>query len=91
MYVFSDEEGTRSGTAYLGSVARAGGLDEESPARRDVDGTTMGDALRAYGRDPGALASARRDANGLIGYAMPTSNKEPRCLSGLAPRSAWWW
>lgn len=68
VYAFSDEEGTRFGTAYLGSAAVAGGFDEAWLARRDGDGTTMGDALRAYGCDPGALAGARRDANGLIGY-----------------------
>ena len=68
VYAFSDEEGTRFGTAYLGSAAVVGGFDEAWLARRDGDGTTMGDALRAYGCDPGALAGARRDANGLIGY-----------------------
>ena len=68
VYAFSDEEGTRFGTAYLGSAAVAGRFDEAWLARRDGDGTTMGDALRAYGCDPGALAGARRDADGLIGY-----------------------
>ena len=68
VYAFSDEEGTRFGTAYLGSAAVAGGFDEAWLARRDGEGTTMGDALRAYGCDPGALAGARRDADGLIGY-----------------------
>ena len=68
VYAFSDEEGTRFGTAYLGSAAVAAGFDEDWLARRDGDGTTMGDALRAYGCDPGALAGARRDADGLIGY-----------------------
>ncbi len=68
VYAFSDEEGTRFGTAYLGSAAVVGGFDEDWLARRDGDGTTMGDALRAYGCDPGALAGARRDADGLIGY-----------------------
>ena len=54
VYAFSDEEGTRFGTAYLGSAAVAAGFDEDWLARRDGDGTTMGDALRAYGCDPGA-------------------------------------
>jgi allantoate deiminase len=68
VYAFSDEEGTRFGTAYLGSAAVAGGFDQAWLARRDGEGTTMGDALRAYGCDPAALAEARRDADGLIGY-----------------------
>ena len=68
VYAFSDEEGTRFGTAYLGSAAVAGRFDEAWLARRDGDGTTMADALRAYGCDPAALADARRDADGVIGY-----------------------
>jgi len=68
VYAFSDEEGTRFGTAYLGSAAVAGGFDEAWLARRDGEGTTMAEALRAYGCDPEAVAAARRDAGGLIGY-----------------------
>jgi allantoate deiminase len=68
VYAFSDEEGTRFGTAYLGSAAVSGRFDEAWLARRDGDGTTMADALRAYGGDPGALADARREADDLIGY-----------------------
>jgi hydantoinase/carbamoylase family amidase len=68
VYAFSDEEGTRFGTAYLGSAAVAGRFDYAWLARRDGDGTTMADALRAYGSDPGALAGARRDPGDLIGY-----------------------
>jgi allantoate deiminase len=68
VYAFSDEEGTRFGTAYLGSAAVAGRFDHAWLARRDDDGTTMADALRAYGCDPGALAGARRDPGDLIGY-----------------------
>jgi allantoate deiminase len=68
VYAFSDEEGTRFGTAYLGSAAVAGGFDEAWLSRRDGDGATMAEALRAYGCDPDALAGARRDADELIGY-----------------------
>jgi allantoate deiminase len=68
VYAFSDEEGTRFGTAYLGSAAVAGGFEEAWLGRPDSDGVTMADALRLYGGDPDALGGARRDAAGLIGY-----------------------
>lgn len=68
VYAFSDEEGARFGTAYLGSAAVAGRFDDAWLRRRDGDGTTMAEALRAYGCDPDALTGARRDPAGLIGY-----------------------
>src|SRR3954465_6345893 len=45
---FADEEGVRYGTAYLGSSAVAGTLEDEALARRDADGVTMADAIAAY-------------------------------------------
>jgi allantoate deiminase len=68
VYAFADEEGTRFGTAYLGSAAVAGRFDEAWLSRRDGDGTSMADALREYGCDPDALSGARRDGAGLLGY-----------------------
>ena len=68
VYAFSDEEGTRFGTAYLGSAAVAGRFEEAWLARRDGDGTSMAEALREYGCDPDALAGARRDGDDLLGY-----------------------
>jgi allantoate deiminase len=68
VYAFSDEEGTRFGTAYLGSAAVAGGFAPGWLERRDEDGVSMAEALRSYGGDPAALASARRDPDDLIGW-----------------------
>jgi allantoate deiminase len=68
VYAFSDEEGTRFGTGYLGSAAVAGGFDPAWLERRDEDGVSMADALRAYGGDPERLADARRDGADLVGY-----------------------
>src|SRR4051794_19561483 len=63
---FADEEGTRYGTAYLGSAALAGRFDPAWLERRDADGVAMADALREFGGDPEAIGSARRD--GLLAY-----------------------
>jgi allantoate deiminase len=60
---FSDEEGLRFGTAYLGSRAVAGTLDQATLATADEDGVTVGEALAAFG--PG---DASRRGERLLGY-----------------------
>jgi allantoate deiminase len=65
---FADEEGVRFGTAYLGSSVVAGCFDTADLERRDADGVTLADAVRAFGGDPEGLASDRRDPADLVGY-----------------------
>jgi allantoate deiminase len=65
---FADEEGVRYGTAYLGSSVVAGTFDPVALERRDADGIRMADAITGFGGDPAALAAARRDPGGLLGY-----------------------
>ena len=65
MLGFSDEEGLRFGTAYLGSRAVAGTLGPETLGVADADGVTVGEALGAFG--PGPDAAARRGEH-LLGY-----------------------
>jgi allantoate deiminase len=65
---FADEEGVRYGTGYLGSSVVAGAFDTADLERRDAEGVTLADALRMFGGDPEALASARRESADLIGY-----------------------
>lgn len=65
---FADEEGVRYGTGYLGSSVVAGCFDHSSLERRDADDVTLADAVRVFGGQPEALADARRDPGGLIGY-----------------------
>src|SRR5688572_22786 len=62
---FSDEEGLRFGTAYLGSRAVAGTLGPETLAVADAGGVTVGEALAAFG--PGPEAASRRGED-LLGY-----------------------
>ena len=46
---FSDEEGVRYQTAYLGSSSLAGSFQEEWLDRKDADGIAMRDALAVFG------------------------------------------
>ncbi|MCA9238343.1 MAG: Zn-dependent hydrolase [Planctomycetales bacterium] len=52
---FSDEEGVRFGTPFLGSHAAAGTFEESLLLRRDARGITVADALREFGCDPAAI------------------------------------
>lgn len=53
---FVDEEGARFGVACAGSRVLCGVLDpDRALALRDGDGVSLADALRAAGREPGAL------------------------------------
>jgi allantoate deiminase len=65
---FSDEEGLRFGTAYLGSRAVAGSFGRELLALVDDDGVSLGEALRAFGDAPHDVAGASRDGERLLGY-----------------------
>jgi allantoate deiminase len=65
---FADEEGIRFGTGYLASSVLAGRFDSAALERRDADGVSLAEAVRAFGGDPEGLASAGRDPTDLIGY-----------------------
>ena len=65
---FSDEEGLRYGTAYLGSRAVAGSFDLALLGLVDEDGVTLADALRAFGGAPEDVAEASRQDERLLGY-----------------------
>lgn len=65
---FSDEEGTRFGTALLGSRAVAGDWVEEWWDLRDRDGVTLHQAFTAFGLDPRRVGEAARRPEELVGY-----------------------
>jgi allantoate deiminase len=65
---FADEEGVRYGTSFLGSSAVAGRFAPAWLALEDDDGIAMADALRAFGGDPDAIASAARSPQDLLAY-----------------------
>jgi allantoate deiminase len=68
MLCFADEEGVRWGTAYLGSKAVAGTFDRECFDRRDADGISLRDAMRAFGANPDRIADDVWTRTAVLGY-----------------------
>src|SRR6267142_528670 len=66
---FGDEEGVRFGTTLLGSRAIAGTLAREVLETRDAGGTSIADALRAFGLDPNSIEKAKRSRSEVLAYA----------------------
>ncbi|WP_375784397.1 allantoate amidohydrolase [Bradyrhizobium sp. Pha-3] len=65
---FADEEGVRFASTLLGSRAVAGTFDESVLNTRDRAGTSMRDALVAFGLDPDHIGKAARARRELLGY-----------------------
>jgi allantoate deiminase/N-carbamoyl-L-amino-acid hydrolase len=65
---FSEEEGVRFRSTFLGSSAVAGRFDPGLLSRTDADGITLDAALRAAGHDPDAIAALARDPARTLGY-----------------------
>ena len=65
---FSEEEGVRFGTAYLGSSAIAGRFDRNVLERRDSSGISIGDLIQSNGGNPDAIAALARRPQDLLGY-----------------------
>ncbi len=66
---FADEEGVRFGATLLGSRAVAGTFDPAALDLRDGAGTTMRDAMTAFGLDPEAFGNAARAREEILAYA----------------------
>jgi allantoate deiminase len=65
---FSDEEGVRYPTTFLGSSAVAGTFRPGWLGLEDAAGVTLADALRGFGGDPAQIGSATRSPDELLGY-----------------------
>ncbi len=63
---FSEEEGVRFGTPFIGSRALAGSFDPALLELRDAGGVSVADAIRAFGLDPAGIPGAR--AGDALGY-----------------------
>jgi len=67
LVAFSEEEGVRFATPFIGSCALAGNYDEEFLNRRDTGGISIREAIRNFGLDPAQLSAAQlRDD--VLGY-----------------------
>jgi len=78
---FSDEEGLRFQTAFLGSSAVAGRFDGAQLERRDAGGVRLRDALIAAGHDPGAIPALARDPVRVLGYVEVHIEQGPVLLN----------
>ena len=65
---FSDEEGVRYQTTYLGSKALAGSFDVKDLKRKDADGIPMSEAIKNFGGNPAEIKSAALNPKNLLGY-----------------------
>jgi hydantoinase/carbamoylase family amidase len=65
---FADEEGLRFHTAYLGSRALVGTVDEAMLELADADGMTVAAAIEAFGGSVAALPHAQRQPDELVGF-----------------------
>ena len=65
---FSEEEGVRFSSSFLGSCAVAGRFDNELLERRDAGGVSLAVAMREAGLDPGEIPALRRRREELLGY-----------------------
>lgn len=65
---FSAEEGTRFGTALLGSRAVAGTWNDAWWTLTDTHGITLAQAFRDFGLDPEWVSRAARTPESLLGY-----------------------
>jgi allantoate deiminase len=68
LIAFGDEEGVRFASTLSGSRALAGRVDPAILNERDSDGITRREALVAFGCDPDAIASMRRDPARMLAY-----------------------
>jgi allantoate deiminase len=64
---FSEEEGVRFGTPFIGSRALVGRLDEELLALTDAQGISVRTAILEFGLNPAEIVQATLD-NGVLGY-----------------------
>lgn len=65
---FSEEEGVRFRSPYLGSKAVCGRFDQALLQRKDMDGISIAQALTDFGLDPTQIASAAYPPDQLVGY-----------------------
>jgi allantoate deiminase len=74
---FSEEEGVRYQTPYIGSRALAGDLPAELLRKTDAGGIPMADALRTFGCNPGSLSQATFSGDQVIAYIEPHIEQGP--------------
>jgi allantoate deiminase len=82
---FSEEEGIRYSAAYLGSLAVCGRFDRALLERTDAGGTSMREAFRTFGLDPGRIEEAAYGDGRILGYLEPHIEQGPVLEALSAP------
>lgn len=82
---FSEEEGVRFPSAYLGSSAVVGRFDPALLQARDEAGQTLEELLHATGYDPAAIPRLGRAAHDLLGYVEIHIEQGPVLLNEGLP------
>jgi allantoate deiminase len=66
---FSEEEGVRFSTPFIGSRALVGSLDEDVLRRQDAQGVSIRKAIEDFGLNPAEIAQAAiEDQDNVLGY-----------------------
>ena len=96
---FSEEEGVRYRTPYLGSLAMAGKFDPKLFDLLDADGIPMADAFRASSLEPDEIAEAAAPTGGILAYVEAHIEQGPvleawglpvGVVSGIAGQARLW-
>jgi beta-ureidopropionase / N-carbamoyl-L-amino-acid hydrolase len=82
---FSEEEGVRFKSTFLGSNAIIGRFDMSVLDKTDADGITMRDALKAAGHDVNKIAAIARKAEDLLGFVEVHIEQGPVLLEHDLP------
>lgn len=82
---FSEEEGVRFGTPFLGSRAVVGKLDASTLSVRDRSGQRLGDVIAAVGNDMERLQSMARRPEDVVAYLEVHIEQGPVLLNENVP------
>jgi beta-ureidopropionase / N-carbamoyl-L-amino-acid hydrolase len=82
---FSEEEGVRFASSFLGSSALAGRFDRALLERRDADGYVLAEVMRETGLDPAKLPALARCSEELLGYLEVHIEQGPVLLEERLP------
>jgi beta-ureidopropionase / N-carbamoyl-L-amino-acid hydrolase len=82
---FSEEEGVRFGTPYLGSGAMTGRLAASIMDVRDRGGHRLGDVIAAAGADPSRVPTIARRAEEIMAYLEVHIEQGPVLLNSHTP------
>lgn len=82
---FADEEGARFQTSFLASRALVGRFDPAVLDKRDADGVSLAEAMRAVGLDPAKVGPASVELDALAAYVEVHIEQGPVLLDAGEP------